>query len=302
MRLWIPDQPGREALGELPEGVSCHLYRRQEPPPRAIIDAEFLVPSWRTEGLFELFGQMPDLRVIQTLSAGVDWLIDRVPAAVTVCSARGARDSAVAEWVLGTILSFQKRLLDSATNQLEHRWAWGEPRDLTGATVMLLGYGSIAAAVERMLEPFQVKFIRVARRKRPGVHGTGELAGLIGSADVVVVALALTERTRGLLDTGLLERMRSGALLVNASRGAVLDTQALLQALHSGRIQAALDVTDPEPLPEDHPLWGAPNVLITPHIAGDGPGASARAFELVGEQVRRYVRGEALVNVVEDGY
>ena len=144
--------------------------------------------------------------------------------------------------------------------------------------------------------------IRVARRARPGVHAVDELASLLGLADIVVVLLPLTPATEGLLDREMLGRMREGALLVNAARGPIVDTEALLELLQAGRIRAALDVTEPEPLPADHPLWDAPGLLITPHFAGDTQGAERRAFALVGEQVRRYVRGEQLVNVVEGDY
>jgi phosphoglycerate dehydrogenase-like enzyme len=129
-----------------------------------------------------------------------------------------------------------------------------------------------------------------------------ELPALLGRAEIVVVLLPLTPETMGLLDAELLERLRPGALLVNAARGPIVDTGALLELLRSERVRAALDVTDPEPLPADHPLWDAPGVLITPHFAGDTPAADRRAFALAGEQVGRYVRGEPLLNVVEHGY
>jgi phosphoglycerate dehydrogenase-like enzyme len=164
---------------------------------------------------------------------------------------------------------------------------------------MILGYGSIGAALEARLAPFEVELIRVARHARRGVHSVDDLESLLPRAGIVVVLLPLTRATTGLLDGGMLERMREGALLVNAARGQILDTAALLEQVRSHRLRAALDVTDPEPLPPDHPLWNEPGVLITPHFAGDTLAAERRAFALVGEQVRRYVRGEPLANVVE---
>jgi phosphoglycerate dehydrogenase-like enzyme len=156
--------------------------------------------------------------------------------------------------------------------------------------------------VEARLAPFGVNLIRVARTARAGVHSVDELAALLAIVDIVVVLLPLTEATSGLLDAGMLGRLPRGALLVNAARGAIVDTEALLKLLAAERLRAALDVTDPEPLPPDHPLWDAPGVLITPHFAGDSLAAEERAFDLVGEQVRRYTRGEELVNVVHNGY
>src|ERR1700735_4500916 len=156
---------------------------------------------------------------------------------------------------------------------------------------MTLGYGAIGAAVEARLDPFDVELIRVARHAHPGVHSVDDLRSLLGRAKIVVVLLPLTPATIGLLDDEMLRRMRPDALLVNAARGPIVDTDALLELLQAGHLRAALDVTDPEPLPADHPLWDAPNLLLTPHFAGDTLPADRRAFALVGEQVNRYVRG-----------
>ncbi len=302
MNLWIPDRVGRDALGELPESVELGLIPRTGALPHALLEAEFLVPWSGDPRLREPLGQMNALRAIQTLSAGVDWLLPMLPPGVTLCDARGARDAAVAEWVLAAILASTKLLPELRDSQRERRWEWRESGELAGASVMIVGYGSIGAAVAARLAPFEVELIRVARHARPGVHAVGELASLLPRADVVVVLLPLTAATRGMFDADLLARLRPGALLVNAARGPVLDTTALLELLLAGRIRAALDVTDPEPLPADHPLWDAPGALITPHFAGDTPAADRRVFALVGEQVRRHVRGEPLANVVQGGY
>jgi len=168
--------------------------------------------------------------------------------------------------------------------------------------VLILGYGEIGAAVEARLDPFDVELIRVAHHARPGVHAVDDLSSLLGGAEIVVVLLPLTPETDGLLDAEMLGFLRPGALLVNAARGPIVDTRALLARLRAGHVRAALDVTDPEPLPDDHPLWDAPGVLITPHFAGDTLAADRRAFALVGEQVGRYAHGELLANVVEHGY
>jgi phosphoglycerate dehydrogenase-like enzyme len=167
---------------------------------------------------------------------------------------------------------------------------------------MILGYGAIGAAVEARLAPCDVGLIRVARRARAGVHAVDELGDLLPHADILVVLLPLTPATTGLLDAALLRRLRPGALLVNAARGQIVDTEAMVELLAAGRIRAALDVTDPEPLPPEHPLWDAPGVLLTPHLAGDTSAADRRAFALAGEQVRRYAGQQPLVNVVEHGY
>jgi phosphoglycerate dehydrogenase-like enzyme len=174
--------------------------------------------------------------------------------------------------------------------------------DLAGKTVLLLGYGSIAQAVEARLRPFGVEIVRVAKHARAGVHGPQELADLLPLADVLVVLAPHTAETDKLLGMELFAKLKPGALLVNASRGKVIDTQALLRGLLEGRLQACLDVTDPEPLPDGHPLWTAPGVFITPHLAGWSPRQLDRAYAFVRDQVRRHLANEPLVNVVAEGY
>jgi phosphoglycerate dehydrogenase-like enzyme len=177
--------------------------------------------------------------------------------------------------------------------------------DLSGKTVLIVGYGSIGSAIEARLNPFGVSVLRIARspRETPKVSSVSELDTLIPQADIVVLILPLTPQTRGIFGEKQIRMMKPGALLVNAARGPVVDTQALVLALEEKRIRAALDVTDPEPLPEDHPLWSAPNCLITPHIGGSTPEFIYRAFRFAAQQVRRFAAGEPLENVVtEAGY
>ena len=302
VNLWIPDRSDRDAVGELPKSVDLGLIPPHGELPQSMLDAEFLVPSPGDSRIGELLGRMPSLRVIQALSAGVDWLLTIAPPGVTICDASGTRDVPVAEWVLATILASRKMLSELRDRQHEHDWHWRQSSELAGSTVMILGYGAIGAAVEARLAPFDVRLIRVARHARAGVHAVDELRDLLPHAEVLVVLLPLTPATIGLLDAESLQRLRPGTLLVNAARGQIVDTNALVELLAAGRLKAALDVTDPEPLPPAHPLWDAPGVLLTPHMAGDTSAADRRAFALAGEQVRRYARHEPLVNVVEHGY
>ncbi len=297
----MPRRAGHEAVGELPEEVALNVIPLEGELPRELLEAEFLVPLSGDARLREALPRMAQLRVIQTLSAGIDWL-PPIPAGVKLCDASGTRDIAVAEWAMTAILASLKDFVELHDSQREGRWEWRQTSELAGATVMILGYGSIGRALERRLAPFEVELIRVARSAREGVRSADELHTLLPRADVVVVLLPLTHETTGLLDAKMLAALRPGALLVNAARGSILDTAALLKALQAGRLRAALDVTDPEPLPEGDPLWRAPGVLITPHLAGDTLAADRRAFALVGEQVRRYVCGEPLVNLVRGDY
>jgi phosphoglycerate dehydrogenase-like enzyme len=208
----------------------------------------------------------------------------------------------MAEWVVWAVLADVKAARAAHEQQAARTWEHLDLRDLEGARVLILGRGSIGAAVERRLEPFGVELVRVARRARDGVHGVDELPGLLTSADVVVNLLPATPDTVGLVGADALAAMPRGSLLVNAGRGSTVDTDALLRALHDGHVRAVLDVTDPEPLPEDHPLWAAPGLILTPHSAGDTPAAERKAWELVGDQLRRYAAGEPLRYVVEHGY
>jgi phosphoglycerate dehydrogenase-like enzyme len=168
--------------------------------------------------------------------------------------------------------------------------------------VVLLGAGSIGSAVEARLAPFGATIVRVARRPRPGVLTMAELPAVLPTADIVVSLLPLTPETRGVVDARFLAAMPDGALLVNASRGGIVDTAALTAEVVQRRLRAAVDVTDPEPLPDGHPLWSAPGVILTPHVASDVHAEIPRAWQLAFEQVGRYARGEPLINVVTDGY
>jgi phosphoglycerate dehydrogenase-like enzyme len=211
-------------------------------------------------------------------------------------------DPSVAEWVLGAAIGSLRQFPLYAR---AHDWTRSSPTaELTGKRVLIVGAGSIGLAVERRLAPFDVTVTRVARTARPDqdVHGVEALPSLLPSAEVVVLLVPLTDQTRGLVDADFLAAMPDGALLINAARGPVVDTSALVAEVVPGRISAALDVTDPEPLPAGHPLWGLPNVLITPHIGGAVVGLLPRAYRLAGEQLRRFAAGEALVNRVVDGY
>jgi phosphoglycerate dehydrogenase-like enzyme len=296
---WVEPSPGHEAMGEPPEDWSIAPFPDDpaSAPDRA--EVEFVVPDWQIARALDL---LPGLKVVQTRSAGVDWIVDRVPEGVTLCSARGARDAAMAEWVVWAVLADSKAGRIAAEQQVARTWEHLDLRDVEGLHVLILGHGSIGAAVERRLEAFDVEIVRVARRARDGVHGVDELARLLPRADVVVDLLPATADTRGIIGADALAAMPRGSLLINAGRGSTVDTDALLGALRDGHVRAALDVTDPEPLPDDHPLWAAPGLILTPHSAGDTPGAERKAWALSGDQLRRYAAGEPLRNVVSGRY
>ncbi|OKI89564.1 2-hydroxyacid dehydrogenase [Micromonospora sp. CB01531] len=309
MKVWIPHRAGPALLGELPPGVTIELLEDPARLPSSPAGVRFWVPPFLSAGpaAAPLLAELPDLAVVQLLSAGADAWVGQIPDGVTLSDARGVHDTSTAEWVVTAILSVLRGFGPLARAQARREWAYDAvaPTDeLAGKRVLIVGAGSIGAAVQARLAPFEVTFTLVARTPRPaeGVHGVDELPALLPEADVVVLLVPLTEQTRGLVDEKFLAAMSDGALLVNAARGPVARTPALVAELASGRLRAALDVTDPEPLPADHPLWELPNVLLTPHVAGSVRGLLPRAYRLVGEQVRRFVAGEPLVNRVVDGY
>jgi phosphoglycerate dehydrogenase-like enzyme len=295
----LPDLPERSLMGGLPANVEVVLIPAEPAALPNLAGVELIVPNRRIRpALIEALAAPSSLRVVQTLSAGVDWLVGHVPETVMVCNARGVYDGPLAEWVVGAILAFQRGLIQARLAQSEDRWTDLEPPELAGRRVVILGFGSIGSAVAERLRPFGVEVVGVARTGRADVLGFEDLDSVLPGAEILVDLLPLTSETIDFLDARRLGLLPDGALVVNAGRGRTIDTAALVPELVSGRLRAALDVTDPEPLPEGHPLWALSNVLISPHIAGDSAGSTARAFALAGDQVRRFAAGEPLVNEV----
>ncbi len=306
MKVWVPETIPAKLLADLPKGVSWDYLPRRGPLPPGREEVVFLVPNYGLrQRLAEVLPALPRLEVVQTLSAGVDWIVDLIPPGVVLADARGVHDVSVAEWVISAMLALAKETPRFTKAQQEERWIrWGEVAldELASKTVLIVGYGSIGRALEARLRPFGVRILRLARRARAGVFGVRSLLELLPDADVVVLLLPLTPETRGIVDERFLSRMRPGAWLINAGRGALVDTEALVAALKREHIRAALDVTDPEPLPAGHPLWRAPGLLLTPHVAGATSRFLPRAVALLRAQIRRFLEGRPLWNVVKEGY
>jgi phosphoglycerate dehydrogenase-like enzyme len=311
--MWVPAPWVAEGLASLP-GVTVELaalgrdlgQAGEAAPasvPASVAEVEFYVPSFfPSRAATAVMSQMTALRVVQTLTAGVDWIRPDVPPAVALCNARGVHDASTAEWVVAAMLGALRSFPDFSAAQANGRWAYQDTDQLATKNVLIVGYGAIGAAVERRLAGFEVTVRRVARTARPGVHGLAGLPSLLPEADVVVLLVPYTADTRGLAGPRFLAAMKDGALLVNAARGAVVDTAALVTEVASGRLRAALDVTDPEPLPPGHPLWSLPGVFITPHVGGSTRVSRQRAARLVREQAAAYLSGEPLRNVISGAY
>ena len=323
LRIGFPDNIPKNLLQSFPKN-GVEFIPLPDGLDRAV-DVEFWIPPMFGWLATPMFPHLRGVKVVQCLLAGVDWITPWLPKDVVLCDGQGIHNIPVAEWVVAAILGTIKRFPELRDRQREEFWDGqlvgdqfrGRDKDENGkpfpyrilgdelATkkVLIVGYGGIGAEVERLLKAFDVEIFRVARTAKTGVSAIADLGKLLPEADVVVLLVPLTTETRGLMNADALGRMKSGAMLINAARGPVVDTGALLAELHAKRIHAVLDVTDPEPLPKGHPLWSAPNCFITPHIGGSVAGFAVRGYKFAAEQVRRYLAGEPLHNRVhEAGY
>ncbi|MET9511790.1 2-hydroxyacid dehydrogenase [Streptomyces flavidovirens] len=304
--VWLP-VPAAEIQG-LPEGFTYRFWDGGQDFPADPADCAFYVVPYMkgTEIAVRPLAAMTSVRAVQTLSAGIDHVepgLGDLPAGVQLCNARGVHEASTAELTLALVLASLRGIPGFVHGQDKEEWRAGFYPALADKSVLIVGYGSIGAAIEDRLTPFEcARVARVARSarttERGPVHPLADLPGLLPSADVVILSTPLTEATQGLVNAGFLSRMKDGALLVNVSRGPVVDTKALLAELESGRLRAALDVTDPEPLPAGHPLWHAPGLLISPHVGGSTSAFMPRAKRLMAGQLTRLAAGEPLHNIV----
>jgi phosphoglycerate dehydrogenase-like enzyme len=306
--VWLPYASIEEAerrLGGIPEGIDVDLYRADgDGWPDSITEVEFYVlPYMKGEEVLDRVGDMSRLRVIQTLTAGVENFLPYVPEGVTLCNAAGVHDASTAELAVALALASGRSLDHFARNQTSGIW---EPLrlgiSLADQRVLIIGHGHIGAAIERRLAGFEIASVtRVARRPRTEpvlVHSVEKLPRLLPNADVVFLVAPHTPQTEGMIGSKELAALPDGALLVNVARGRLVDTAALLAETSTGRIRAALDVTDPEPLPPEHPLWRTPGVLISPHVGGASTAFFPRADRLIAAQLDRFAAGEELENII----
>jgi phosphoglycerate dehydrogenase-like enzyme len=300
--VWLPFD--KSELGDPPEGLRYEeVVADSDDLPDSVDEVEFYVPAYDLgPGQGDVFTKMKRLKVVQTLTAGVDHVRGQIPDGVLLCNGRGIHNASTAELALTLTLASLRGIPGFVADQAERHWNQGWRTSLADKTALIVGYGDIGRDIERRLLPFEVEVLRVARTRRDGVHTLDDLPDLLPRADVVILIIPGTSETKGLVDAGFLAAMKQDALLVNVARGTVVITEDLLAALDEGRIHAALDVTDPEPLPPEHPLWSAPNVLITPHVGGATPAMWPRAYRLVRDQLARFAAGEELANVMTGEY
>ena len=297
----VPDGEGLRALDGHPllRGLPYDLDR---PPTEEQRDSPVMVVALPpVDQAVDFMGRLPGLRLVQTLNVGYDQWVGRLPRGVALSNARGAHSRAVAEWVVAVLLAHHRQLDHFARAQSSRRWDYRVTASLEGRRVVVLGAGEIGVNLRRMLETLGCRVSLVGRRARAGVLTMRDLHAVLPEQDVVAAVLPLTAETRGVVDAAFLASMKDGAVLVNAGRGPLVDTEALVRETGRGRLRAILDVTDPEPLPPDHPLWTAPGVSITPHVAGSTEGLSERAWRIAVEQIDTYARGRPPANLVITG-
>ncbi len=305
-RVWLPfedEATAVAALGALPQGIVADYYQRDGALPESIGEVELLVAPYMAPPLplLERIDEMTSLTAIQLQSAGYDNYLPYLRPGMALANAAGVHDTATAELAVALALVNLRKLDVFARNMPSGNWNLEFADSLADRRVLIVGYGRIGAAIERRVAPFEVASItRVARsaRTEPEVHPVSDLLSLLPEADVVFVITPLTPQTEGLIGAAELAAMPDGALLVNVSRGKVVDTDALVEAVGTGRIRASLDVTDPEPLPSDHPLWRVPGVFISPHGGGQADAFYPRIHRLMRAQLERFAAGQPLANIV----
>lgn len=304
--VWLPIEA--DGIEGLPEGLNYRFWNGGQDYPADPADCAFYVVPYMKgpQVAVRPLAGMSTVRVVQTLSAGIDHVepgLGLLPSGVRLCNAKGVHEASTAELTLALILASLRGFPGFVRGQDNEEWRSGFYPALADKSVLIVGYGSIGSAIEDRLAPFEcARVARVARSARTTargpVHTLDDLPALLPEADIVILSTPLNPSTQGLVGADFLAAMRDGALLVNVARGGVVDTKALLSELESGRLHAALDVTDPEPLPSGHPLWHAPNVLITPHVGGSTSAFLPRAKRLIAGQLSRFAAGEPVHNVV----
>ncbi|MFC7619170.1 2-hydroxyacid dehydrogenase [Microlunatus sp. GCM10028923] len=303
-RVWLPFKDLAEAerrLGGIPDGLEVDCFPGDGEWPDSIAEVEFYVLSKAPKEAFSRASEMKSLKIAQILYAGYEGVLPHVPAGVTLCNGGGIHDTATSEMAIALALANGRHLDEFARNQAEGLWRGRMGVGLADQRVLILGYGRIGAAIERRLAGFEVASVtRVARRARtePVVRPVDRLPDLLPEADIVFVIAPLTPETEGLIDAAALKLLPDNALVVNIARGRLIDTDALVAETSTGRIRAALDVTDPEPLPSDHPLWRIPGVTVVPHVGGASTAGEPRADRFLAAQLRRFAAGEELENMI----
>lgn len=303
----LPDEGLLEELGELP-GVEWVAWELDGPAPREHLDI-VVPPYWGGAELLERL-QGASVGLVQWQSIGFNGVDAHLPAGIPLANAATVHEASTAELALALLLAAQRGIPEFVRDGDVRRWDLRTFPSVADRRVLIVGYGGVGKAIDARLAGFETHVTRLARTARQDrdlsgkpveVRGFESLAESLAEAEIVILAVPLTPETTGLIDAAALAAMPDGALLVNVARGRVVDTAALVRELESGRLRAALDVTDPEPLPADHPLWSCANALITPHAGGDSTAMLPRVVDLIRRQIARMQAGEQPENLVLGG-
>jgi phosphoglycerate dehydrogenase-like enzyme len=283
----------------LPAGVT-HLPTDGIAPAAGDLDSiEFYVPRYMGgPAAIAMIPEMKSLKVIQSPNAGVDDVLKIRPQGVTLCNAAGVHDASTAELAVALSIASRRGFAAFARDQVDQRWSHERMSSLTDSNIAIVGYGNIGKTIAAMLGNFEVTITAFSRSGRDGALTLDHFDRLLPTFDVIILIVPLNDQTHHLMNASRLALMKDGAALINVARGPVVDTDALIAELNSGRITAGLDVTDPEPLPTGHPLWSAKNVIITPHVGGDSAAFIPRGRKLVEEQIARFASGQPLLHIV----
>ena len=302
LQVSLPDQKLLDALAPT-AGVEFYVWDFSGHAPAGRLD--IVVPPYMRGPEVLAALESVEIGLVQSQSIGYDGVADVLPAGCVFANAAGVHETSTAELALGMMIASQRGMDDFVRNQATGTWDNSQRPSLADRRVLLVGYGGVGKAIEARLLPFETHVTRMASREREDssgkIFGIDSLYEQLPLHDIAVVSVPLSEQTRQLVDAKFLAAMPDGALLVNVARGAVADTDALLAETSTGRLRAAVDVTDPEPLPADHPLWTTPGVLITPHVGGASSAMFPRMVRLVQQQIGLMLEGKEPVNVVLGG-
>ena len=262
----------------------------------------FYVPTYMGgRPALELTKKMKNLKVLQMPNAGYDDAIEYVREGVTLCNGKSIHDDSTAELAVGLTIASLRGIPDFVRNQDKSAWVHVKNQSINDKKIGIIGFGSIGSTIAKMLSGFSVEIIPFTQSGRDNTIAISNLDKHLPTLDVVILILPLTAESKHLFNAKRLSLMKDGSLLVNVARGPIVDTDALVKELNSGRITAALDVTDPEPLPSDHPLWKAKGVLISPHVGGNTSAFEKRARRLIESQLQLLADGKSLNNVIVAG-
>lgn len=286
----------------LPAGITLLSPKNFPLDTSDLSEIDFYVPLYMGGAhALTYAAKMTNLKVLQMLNAGYDDALAYLRPGITLCNARGVHDASTAELAVGLAIASRRGFPDFMREQIASTWSHHQTKSLTDSKIGIIGYGSIGKKIEQNLSGFDLSITAFTRSGRDGSFTIDQLDEHLPQLDIVILILPLSDSSRHLFNKERLSKMKDGALLINVARGPVVETDALMAELNSGRIFAALDVTDPEPLPVEHPLWKAKNLLLVPHIGGNSTAFEPRGRALVESQLKLIAAGKPLEHIVAQG-